>query len=235
MLCVRCVAMWVWALDDPLFKSDRFPLCCEFHLCSVGKSSKMDPVCSISDLVVAVFNESLGWLHSVNTRMRNVFLYLKNPARLETVRREFPHAKVFVLQNIGRESHTFAYHLATHYDVLAPRTYFLQGTPWDHVDREVLFTSFESQGDFLELGKQLKCNGNGEPHHVGLPLTQVFQELFGIHRTSFMFVQGAQFAVSSERARKFSKDVYSNVLIKHQHLHTLPWIMERFWLHMFSV
>ena len=41
------------------------------------------------------------------------------------------------LPNIGREAHTYLYHIVKNYHNLADTTIFLQGNPWDHADVSV--------------------------------------------------------------------------------------------------
>jgi hypothetical protein len=79
------------------------------------------------DLVVAHYREDLGWLGEIQDYVGHVYLYCKDadqctkglPLSLESKKITVVH-----LPNVGREAHTFLYHILTHYDHLAHRTVF---------------------------------------------------------------------------------------------------------------
>lgn len=73
------------------------------------------------ELVVARCNEDLSWLGRVPAAWRKT-LYNKGP--------EIPGA--VMLPNMGREAHTYLYHVVKQYDELAEWTLFTQGFPFDH-------------------------------------------------------------------------------------------------------
>jgi hypothetical protein len=71
------------------------------------------------DIVVAHYNEDLSWLEPFASK---AIVYSKGAPP------ECPNfARVITLDNIGRESHTFLYHLVHSYDDLADITMFVQG------------------------------------------------------------------------------------------------------------
>lgn len=75
------------------------------------------------DLVVARYNEDVNWLKKVPKNI-NIILYNKGNDDIE-----FKYIK---LDNIGRESHTYLYHIINNYDKLANKTIFTQGDPFSH-------------------------------------------------------------------------------------------------------
>ncbi len=78
------------------------------------------------DVVVAHHNEGLGWLRGWEAHSH---VYHKgDPATppLAGLRGWEP------LANVGRESHSYAHHIAERYDQLADVTVFVQGNPWEH-------------------------------------------------------------------------------------------------------
>ncbi len=79
------------------------------------------------DLVVAHYREDLSWLAQIQDYVGHVYLYCKDydhctkglPMPLEAKKFTVVH-----LPNVGREAHTFLYHILTHYEHLAHRTVF---------------------------------------------------------------------------------------------------------------
>jgi len=66
------------------------------------------------DLVVAKYKEDVSWLSRINA---NYIVYDKSSGQLP---------------NIGREAHTYVYHIVNNYDSLSEWTAFVQGKPFDH-------------------------------------------------------------------------------------------------------
>lgn len=72
------------------------------------------------DLVVAWYNEDLSWIEKMISPNTNIFIYSK-------LHDSHPTFDVIKLENIGRETHTFLYHICKNYDRLADITIFSQG------------------------------------------------------------------------------------------------------------
>ena len=87
------------------------------------------------DIVIARYNENLDWLKDIPKNI-NIIVYNKG---LEDI--TCPYIK---LENIGRESHTYLYHIITNYDNLADITIFCQGDSIFH------------SPDFLKLLKNVQ-------------------------------------------------------------------------------
>lgn len=86
------------------------------------------------ELVVARYNENLSWLKKVSKKIK-ITIYNKGKNDID-----FPFIS---LPNIGRESHTYLYHIIKNYDNLSDKTIFCQGD-----------TIFHSPG-FLDLLKNI--------------------------------------------------------------------------------
>jgi hypothetical protein len=71
-----------------------------------------------SEIVIARYNEDLSWLKKIPKTIK-ITIYNKG---LDNI--EYPSIK---LPNIGRESHTYLYHIINNYDNLADQTIFCQG------------------------------------------------------------------------------------------------------------
>ena len=72
------------------------------------------------DIVIAKYEEDISWTRLLKD---NVIVYDKSNHPVEGAIR---------LPNLGREAHTYLYHIVKNYDNLADYTIFLQGKPYDH-------------------------------------------------------------------------------------------------------
>jgi hypothetical protein len=88
------------------------------------------------ELVVARYKESLSWLKRVPPSIAITVYDKCDDGEAAQVlaggRRRVAPAQRIVLPNVGRESHTYLWHMAQRYDSLAPLTVFCQGHPFDH-------------------------------------------------------------------------------------------------------
>lgn len=82
---------------------------------------KFDP--SKVELVVARYSESVDWVMAYNDI---AVIYNKGPTRLVGFQR------VVNVENIGREGHTYLYHIVQNYEKLTENTIFVQGEPFLH-------------------------------------------------------------------------------------------------------
>lgn len=85
------------------------------------------------DIVIARYNEDVNWLKKIiyDNKINKVYLYNKglNDIPLSI----FYHPKLIYqeLENKGRESQTYIYHIINNYDNLNEKTLFTQGDPFD--------------------------------------------------------------------------------------------------------
>ncbi len=84
-----------------------------------------------TEFVVARHEEDVSWIGEWLPFVERVTIYDKSPTPMTS-----PHPKVRVvpLDNVGRESHTYAYHFAEHYDDLCDAVVCTQGRYEDHLD-----------------------------------------------------------------------------------------------------
>jgi hypothetical protein len=172
--------------------------------------------------VVARYKENVDWTRG----LPNVIIYNKG----DTLDASF---NTMPLPNVGREGHSYYYHIYTHYDELADYTVFVQGNPFDHcpdfLNRLEGIRTTRSQ----HIPFQYFCNRIVEsrlsacPHHPGLPLVDIYNRLFTdvdkqIHRRIFVeeedgdliytFGAGAQFIVSRQRIHRYPRYFYKAIL-----------------------
>jgi hypothetical protein len=75
--------------------------------------------------IVSKFNENVSYIQYFN----NVFLYDKNPVNSENFYKYIkPDIKYEHLLNVGRESHTYIYHIIKHYDNLSDINIFMSAS-----------------------------------------------------------------------------------------------------------
>jgi len=78
-----------------------------------------------TEIVVARYNENLDWLKKIKkSKDIKITVYNKGPDDIENIPSSITIIK---LQNIGRESGTYLYHIINNYDNLAEQTIFCQG------------------------------------------------------------------------------------------------------------
>lgn len=80
------------------------------------------------EVVIARYNENLDWAEKEFPNEK-ITIYNKGEDDIKAL----PNWNVIKLPNIGRESHTYLYHIINNYNNLADRTLFLQGYPYDHL------------------------------------------------------------------------------------------------------
>jgi hypothetical protein len=78
-----------------------------------------------TEIVVARYKENLDWLKKIKkSKDIKITIYNKGPDDIENIP---SGTSIIKLSNIGRESHTYLYHIINNYDNLADQTIFCQG------------------------------------------------------------------------------------------------------------
>jgi hypothetical protein len=148
------------------------------------------------------------------------------------------------LPNIGREGHTYLYHIINNYENLADCNIFVQGDPAFHF--RSIFSKInniiEANNFPIFFGESndenifsIKC-----PSHInGLPMYYFFDLLFGLKlqpSTMLRFYPGAQFAVDKQTILHRPKIFYQFLLkfLSHEIDPTEGYIIERLWPYIFD-
>ena len=191
------------------------------------------------DLVVSRFNEDISWLSQI--KGFNTFIYNKGN-QLE---------RSISLPNIGREAHTYLYHIINNYDNLSDWTFFTQGHPFDHVKSYLTilneFTGEEFNSTlkvnegvhFLSDGvfnRTLFSKPNGNPHHTNtLNLDDIWLNLFQDNPIElYPFTAGAIFIVNRNSIKLRSKKFYERCLELSINRDHSPWEFERIFPSIFN-
>lgn len=160
----------------------------------------------IMKIVVSRYDEDMEW----TKKYTNVIIYNKGNALVG-------YSNVIDLPNIGREGHTYYYHIYTNYDSLDEYTIFLQGNPFDHTPNlhGILKDIHEFNNEYATLCSQVYLTNNINcPTHPNLPMLEVYETLFGECKEikSFVFGAGAQFIVSKDCIHKRAKEFYKGII-----------------------
>ena len=162
-------------------------------------------------IIVARYNENVEW----SKQFPNVIIYNKGN-KLDDNYNEI------LLNNVGREGHTYYKYIYDNYENLEEYTIFLQGTPFDHspniisklsnltnIFNKELSIDFEFLSELI-----LNCNLCGCPYHKELQLIETYEKLFGERKENmeFQFGSGAQFVVSKKKILQRPKEFYLKII-----------------------
>ena len=189
----------------------------------------------IKHLVVAYYYEDIDWLQSIDS-FDSVFLYNKNT-------KDIPGS--INLPNVGREAHTFLFHIVNNYNNLADITVFVQGNPFLHISK-LKENSGKELNDFFKSHNYL--NDRAEPLLTELmidyaPYTaKCYRECIeGNIPDPITFSPGAQWIVPKECILSKSLSFYKK-LLKELEIDKVSnndgiynaWNMEGMWQYIFS-
>ena len=160
-------------------------------------------------IVVARYNENLEWIK----QFLNVIVYNKGNPLTDDFNE-------ILLNNVGREGHTYYKHIYDNYDNLADYTIFLQGNPFDHSPNIISNLNKYVNNRYLNIDFEFlsetvyNCNLNGCIHHKNLPLIEIYEKLFNKRKEymEFKFGAGAQFIVSKKKILQRPKEFYLKIV-----------------------
>lgn len=149
--------------------------------------------------------------------------------------------EIYLENNVGRDVHTFFYHIVNRYDTLSKYTFTAQEFPFDHVFNYVdiinsnIFNikNYASQNFggcwfFCTQHPVLECDKNGSPHHEGLNIEEVWVELFKIKcPDTIVFTPTGHFCATNDHIRLRPLNFYKKILKILETNDQSPWIIER--------
>lgn len=189
------------------------------------------------ELVIAAYNRDYSWTENLHSDVL-ITVYRKGKESLKDNEIDIP-------LNVGRDVHTFFYHLYTRYDTLSDVTFFSQDYPFDHVynyveiingTKETWNTYARQSVDgcwFFSHNQLVVCDKKGGPNHpgIGLPELNLEETWNKIFQTTcpevFTFPAAGHFAISKEHAHFFPKEFYKNIIDILENEFTAPWEFER--------
>jgi hypothetical protein len=201
-------------------------------------------------VVISRYKEDISWANGISHDdchdPYNVLIYHKSDTPCES-----PHP-VVSLPNVGREGHTYAYHILTHYDTLDDYTVFLQGYPFDHSPqletqlREIRDrVTGGTQPDFQYVSQRvLFSNLERCPYDITLNMVPTYEKVFGSFDSfgtkkkghPFVFGAGAQFVVSRAAIQSRPRSFYENLcrVLDYDVNPIEGFSVERFWQMIFT-
>ncbi len=181
------------------------------------------------EYVIAHYKEDLKWLKPY---AHQAHVYHKGGLSAPP----FQVAQWTPLDNVGREGHTYLFHIVENYDHLADITYFLQGQIKDHCKGG----SAKNPKDLWDKVIKKGFAGLGKPHVAGewtSGYPQWWEELLGEKKPDYVkFHAGACFAVKKELIRQHSKEYYEKIMnvLSHESNPFEGHCVERMWYFIFD-
>ena len=175
------------------------------------------------EVVIAHYNEKLDWVKAIANHSH---VYHKG------VEMRPPPLQLYAwdkLPNVGRESHTYLYHIINNYDTLPEITVFIQGeglSPYcfssfnqimNNIKKKVsckIFTHIdEAWGRIRHIEKWRKELNSGVMRRSGFTLGEFFLEIFGFpHPQKIPVCWGGCLAATRNMIRKHPIDFYRNAI-----------------------
>jgi hypothetical protein len=162
-------------------------------------------------IIVARYNENVEW----TKQFPNVIIYNKGE-KLDNGYNEI------LLNNVGREGHTYYKHICDNYDKLADFTIFLQGNPFDHspniisnlnkyINANDLRIDFEFLSQYIHYSS---LDSERDMHWQCKNIHNTWKRVFNVNSCNqkCIFGAGAQFIVSKNKILKNKKEFYENIV-----------------------
>jgi len=178
------------------------------------------------EFVIAHYNENLDWLFPIanHTHVYHKGTDLQPSALL-------PLNAWEKLPNVGRESHSYLYHIINNYHKLPEITVFLQGdgrevarnlcfrNPMDYVYNVKnnvtckVMKRLSKWGRIRHYGKWFKMLNSGKIRRANLTLGEFFEELFGFpHPSDFPFCPRGCFAANRDMIKRHPVEFYRKAI-----------------------
>jgi dTDP-4-dehydrorhamnose reductase len=194
------------------------------------------------EVVIAAYDRDYSWINQLDSSVKAT-VYRKGGTC------DLTESEIYLANNVGRDVHTFFYHIVNRYDTLADFTFFSQDYPFDHVDNYIDLIN----GDFLNwkanaiyqneeiwffdtcYGQILQTDKFGNPNHSSLDLEPVWDRIFSEPcPESLGFVAAGHFCASRKQIHKKPKEFYEKILRVLEDDPISPWCIERFEIYIFS-
>jgi hypothetical protein len=188
----------------------------------------------MKELIISAYDRDYSWINNLDKDIR-ISVYRKG----ETVYNN----EIAISNNVGRDVHTFFYHILKNYYVLSDYIFTSQDYPFDHVSNYItLINGNEQLWDehvilkvdncwfFNDIDKKcLENNEFGRPHHwEDLNMREVWDQLFKSEIPKiFRFVAAGHFCISKETIRNRPVEFYEKIVNILETNYYAPWIIER--------
>lgn len=196
------------------------------------------------EIVISSYKEDILWISNIGPENK-IFIYNKGG-----------YSNTIPLPNVGREAHTYLHHICFQYGNFSDYIFFFQGNPFDHTreclniinsNKEIWNNNVQmyydgywgyahnSSGTMWNLdestqfkGQCLKCNIDGTPHHIGLPIKEVWDNIFESEIPDKLeFIPGNQFNVHKDLIYNRPLSFWEKLYNMSKDIELFPWIFER--------
>lgn len=194
------------------------------------------------ELVLSLWNRDFSWIKNIDSNV-NIIKYNKNKQTLK-------EDEILLEPNVGRDVHTFFWHIVNNYDNLADYTFFAQDYIEDHVSNYAEIIN----GDVSDLSKYAIQDLGGcwffqtaftRPievyrgnclSHPGLPLWEMWKLIFDTEIPErIYFTAAGHFCITKEHVHQYPVERYKKVLELLEKYDIAPWCIERFEACIFSL
>lgn len=198
------------------------------------------------ELVISAFNRDYtNWIGLINDTIK-ITIYRKGD--IQNIRNN----ETYIADNVGRDVHTFFYHISNNYYNLADYTFTSQDYPFDHVSNYISIINGDentfNQNAKLSLngcwffntdiyhGRLMKSDKFGCPNHCGLNIEEIWNELFDVTMPDdIYFVPAGHFCISKEAIRVRPLSFYKKIKTILENNVNAPWIIERLESYIFNI
>jgi len=173
-------------------------------------------------IVIALYNENIEWINKLNNF--DIYIYHKNKGIPKEIEKLVNSNKIYYeeIPNVGRESHTYIYHIIKNYKNLPNKIFFTQAEPFDHIDKynEKASVDFfiNKLNDFFDNDFDFK--GYGKKHYIwktGIgnkteTMQKLYSNLINGELQDHYFNNGGIFGVKKEIILNRSLNFYNECL-----------------------
>lgn len=200
------------------------------------------------EVVISAYDKDYNWINQLDSNVK-VTVYKKGFEPLPN--------EILIEPNVGRDVHTFFYHLVNNYNNLSDYTFFAQDYPFDHVENYISLINGDKQLWFKHAKQSvdgcwffntqyniLLCDKKGIPNSEiinnlsfkvwatgeweELDMESIWNQLFTLACPDyFMFAPAGHFCISKEQVLKKSLEYYKLILNILETNSQSPWIIER--------
>lgn len=207
------------------------------------------------EIVIAKYNENIDWCKCIE---HLVTIYDKNDISKNIIDKKYGYInkKIIKLPNVGRESHTYLYHIIKNWNNLAEKTLFIQGKIEDHSILPIPLYCFnqpemiahhyfynihfkDGEGNHIKhIDKWLKEYDNGLIKSSNMTFNEFWLLLNNTpvkHFSNLKWCPGAIFSVSKKLIKSRSLDFYKQLLdiVNHHKNPEEGHYFERCWYYIF--
>jgi len=173
----------------------------------------------IMEIVVALYKEDVSWIRNLCDKY-SITVYNKSDTYPHCIDDLIKKNKInyITLKNLGKESHTYFYHILKNYDNLPNKIFFTQANPFDHIIKKQIASNEFFYGLIEDFDKnQSQFKGYGAKHYLWITgigeskikaCKKLYTTLFTNKFEDWTFRNAGIFGVTKEEILMRSKEFY---------------------------